>query len=239
MNTLSLCTPVWGRVELTELLLRERVRTFVAARDLGAECHCVVIGDDANLEVARGLGFDAIRAPNVLGAKYNDGHEWAVWNGFDVSFQVNSDQTFDPRLLAAIAAAPKDSLIKTRWLTSIHRDGRRAITTYNPVWAMTAYPCALLERNPRPCAEDIGRMCDTSVHEGVVRANPNAPTVWLEVGPRETIQYESPTQLTSWGRHVKVALMNGTHEHGVPWDDIEAQHGADFVRDIKRFYGVA
>jgi hypothetical protein len=238
VKTLSLCTPVWGRAILTEILFRERVRTFEQARELGVECQCVVIGEGSDLELARSFGFPTIEAPNVLGRKYNDGHEWAVREGFDFSFQVNSDQTFDPRLLAAIAESPTDSFIQTRWLTSIHRDGEKAIATWNPLWAMRAYPLELLRRAPRPCNETLDRMCDSGVYEGVLRANPDAPTHEVVLHPMETIQFESPTQLTSWGRHVKVGLMTGTAETRVPWEGITLQHGEAFTREIKDFYGV-
>lgn len=238
MKTVSLCTPVWGRYHLTEILLKRWVEIFAEARELGVECHAVIIGDDANLLIARDLGFATITAPNWLGSKYNDGHEYAVREGFDFSFQVNSDQVFDPRLLKAIADSPEDCMIQTRWLTSVHRDGRRAIATHNPLWAMTAYPTKLLRNNPRPCDESIDRMCDTGVRRGVEEANPGAGIHEIEIDPLETIQFESATQMTSWGRHLKVALLNGTMDFPTPWGEITKLHGEQLVREMRHFYNL-
>lgn len=237
---LSLCMPVWGRRELTAILLRHLRVTFGAVE--AVECQCVVIGsDDDTLALAESLGFVALRAPNVLGSKYNDGHEWAFRNGYDVSFQVNSDQCFDPRLLERIAAAGTTGrLIQTRWLTAIHRDGRRAITTWNPIWSMKAYPTSLLAANPRPCPEHLDRMCDTGTHDGVVLANPDLdPEQDVEeivLHPLETVQFESPTQLTPWSRHVMVALTTQRLEIKPPWDLIAEVHGKNLVKELREFY---
>lgn len=214
------------------------MRIFAEARELGVECQAVVIGNDDNLKLARSLGFATIEAPNWLGRKYNDGHAWALAEGFDFTFQVNSDQVWDPRLLVAIAESPDDCMIQTRWLHAVHRDGWKAITTYNPLWSMTAYPTNLLRNNPRPCDETLDRMCDTGVRAGVQAANPDAGVHEIELHPLETIQFESPTQLTSWGRHQKVALSNGTWETSVPWEEIRELHSDQLVSEVMSFYSV-
>ena len=239
MKTVLLVCPVWGRFILTEILFREWTRIFREAYELGVECQAVVVGDDKNLDLARELGFATVKAPNVLGSKYNDGHQHGVSEGFDFTFQVNSDQVHDPRLLAAIAESPDDKMIQTRWLTSVHRDGRKAITTYNPLWAMTAYPTKLLRNNPRPCDETIDRMCDTGVRMGVEAANPGVEVHEIEIDPLETIQFESPVQLTSWGRHVLVALSNGTAEYSTSWEAIQGLHGQHLVKEVMSFYNLA
>lgn len=237
LTSVLLVTPAYRRYDLTALMLEQRRATFAEARKLGVECECVVIADDANLDIARGLGFATVEAPNVLGRKYNDGHEYAVREGFDFSFHVNSDQVFDPRLLGLLADAPRRRLLATHWMTAVSRSGRRAITYQNPVWAMRIYPVEALRNAPRPCAEDIGRMCDTSTHEGVAAANPGMAMAFVEAGPLETIQFESRIQLTPWSRHQKLALMDGTWQGAVPWDAIAEIHGQTFVRRVQQFYG--
>jgi hypothetical protein len=233
-----LVTPVFRRFEHTRIMLEHRVKTFEEADSLGVEAQCVCIGDFENVELARSLGFIGIEAPNFLGAKFNDGHERAVELGYDFSFHVNSDQVFDARLLHAIDSAPDDKLIQTRWMTAIHPTGNRAIQYRNPLWAMKAYPTRLLEKNPRPCEEEIMRMCDTSTHEGVLRANPGVETLWIEVGPLETIQSESGYQVTPWKRHLWVAGLEKKGEVPVMWDEIGALHGLELVDTMQKFYGL-
>lgn len=239
MRSIILVTPVHRRFPLTQLMLRQRVATFTEAESKGIRCGCVVIGDDDNLGLAEELGFDIIEAPNVLGSKYNDGHEHAVNNGWDVSFQVNSDQVFDPELLVAIASSPPDKLIETSWLTAVHNSGKKALSYRNRVWSMKAYPRQLLEWNPRPCQEDLMQMCDSSVHNGVVIANPQPLAVHnIVIGPLETIQFESGYQLTPWRRNVFVAKDFGVGEHEVPWDGVVNLHGPEFTAQMKEFYGL-
>jgi len=219
-------------------MLEHRAQTFEEAASLGVEAQCVCVGDFENVELARTLGFVGIESPNILGAKYNDGHQWAVEHGFDFSFHVNSDQAFDPRLLQAIDQSPTDVLIQTRWMTAVHGTGIKAIQYRNPIWAMKAYPTELLARNPRPCEENIMKMCDTSTHEGVLKANPDAGTLWLEVDPLETIQFESGFQITPWKRHLWVAGLEKRGEVPVMWDEIAELHGEKFTARMKTFYGI-
>lgn len=129
MKSIMLVTPVFRRFELTRIMLEHRVETFKSAQALGVSCGCVVVGDAPNLAVAEGLGFDVIEAPNLLGSKYNDGHQFSVENGWGISFQVNSDQVFDPHLLLELSRSPDDKLIQTEWLTAVHGTGKRLCHT--------------------------------------------------------------------------------------------------------------
>lgn len=237
MRHIALVTPVFRRFALTEIMLKHRKQTFIELEKLGVVGTCVVIGDDDNLITADGLGFPTIQSPNLLGAKYNDGHQWAVENHFDISFQVNSDQVFHPELLRRIAESPLDSLIRTVWSSFVHGSGKKSLIFQNPVWSMKAYPTDLLRKAPRPCSEDIMSMCDTSTHNGVVKVNPNAPTHTVELGPLESIQFESGFQITGWLNWVKLARYVGTQEVPVPWDEITRMHGHTLTDSMRRFYG--
>lgn len=238
VKSLLLVTPVFRRFDLTRMMLLKRVDTFAEAKAHGVTVGCVAVGDEENLGVAAECGFEVLEAPNVLGRKYNDGHQFAVENGWDISFQTNSDQVFDPRLLVAIANSPSDSLIQTHWLTAVHPLGRKALTYRNPLWSMKAYPRQLLEKNPRPCDDSLMRMCDTSVHDGVVAANGDLPVYSIETGPLETIQFESGFQVTPWKRNITVAWYTGTREHPVPWEGISLIHGEVFTSAVQEYYGV-
>ena len=233
-----LVTPVFRRFELTRIMLEHRVKTFQEANSLGVEVQCICVGDRENVELAESLGFVGVEAPNLLGAKYNTGHEYAVEHGFDFSFHCNSDQVFDPWLFQLIDACPTDKLIQTSWMTAVHGIGTKAIQYQNPLWAMKAYPTELLARNPRPCEENIMRMCDTSTHDGVVMANPGVETVWIERGPLETIQFESGFQVTPWKRHLMVAGLAKKGEVPVMWDEIAELHGENLVATMRQFYGL-
>lgn len=238
MKSIMLVTPVYHRFKLTRLMLLQRMHTIAQAKAHGVEVGCVCIGDWENLAVAKGCGFDTIEAPNTLGRKYNDGHQFAVKKDYDISFQVNSDQVFDPRLLIEMAKSPDDKIIQTNWLTAIHESGTKALTYRNPLWSMNAYPTRLLAPYPRPCQEDLMSMCDSSVRWGVIAANPNVFVHEIGTGPLETVQFESSLQLTPWKRNVVVAAHSGVSEHRVPWEGIALIHGEPFVAEMQEFYGV-
>ena len=237
---LLLVTPVFRRFHLTRLMLEHRVKTFEIAEQSGIKCQCVCIGDHENVELAEHLGFVGIKAENVLGAKYNDGHQFAVDSGYDVSFHCNSDQVFDPQLLVELANSPLNKPINTTWLTAVHPMGNRAVSYQDKDnWAMTAYPVNLLRKNPRPCEEGIMRLCDSSTRHGVLSASPElaGQSHTVEVGPLETIQFESGFQLTPWKNNYYRALKDGKNEYPVPWSSIAELHGQDLVNTMREFYG--
>lgn len=241
MRKLMLVTPVFRRFYLTRLMLEQRVKTFQQAQalDKSTTYQCVCIGDHENVELARSLGFVGLERENVLGAKYNDGHEWAVNSNYDISFHCNSDQVFDPRLLVALANAPTDKLIRTIWLTAVHPRGNGSLSYRDQhQWTMTAYPVELLKHNPRPCGETLARMCDSSTREGVVAANPKAGLHTIQIHPLETIQFESGFQLTPWKNNFYRALRDHRVEQPVPWAGIAEIYGDDFTSRMKEFYGV-
>ena len=232
MKSVLLVTPAWQRYELTALMLARR-----AATDWGdVRVDTVVIADDDNLDIARAHGFATVERDNDwLGRRYNDGHEYAYTHGYDWSFHVNSDQAFDPRLLQAIVETPRTHVAATRWMAAVNADGRRAAVYRNPIRAMQAFPRELLAHNARPCRERLVRGCDKSTHDGVRRAT-GAEDHIIEVGPLETVQFESAVQLTSWKRHQRLALADGSWEIAVPWDALRSVHGPEFVNDMRRFY---
>lgn len=237
MTNILLVTPAWQRPELTEILLRYRKDVLEpACEQAGVHCETVLIADDANFEIAQALGCHAVKAANVLGAKFNDGYEFAVKEGFDWAFHVNSDQVFDPQLIIEICKAPTNKFVATTWLAAVHSSGERCIAYRNPVRAMQAFPVNLLRNCPRPCAEEIMSGCDRSTWDGVAAANPGAGVHRVNVGPLETIQFESEVQLTGWERHLTIGYLNGSFEHRVPWEEIERRFGAELVADMRGFY---
>lgn len=239
MNRILLVTPVFRRFGLTRIMLEHRRLTFDGMPD-DVECGCVVVGDDdENLAVADSLGFATIQAENVLGSKYNDGHQYAVDNGWDISLQCNSDQVFTPGLLTALAKSPRDKFIRTTWLTFIHAGGKKCLSFRNlGAWALTAYSTEMLKEVPRPCDEGAMRMCDTLTHLGVLRKFPGAAMHTVETGPLEAVQFESGFQLTPWKKNLHCAMLDGQLEKPVPWMDLGQVYGKDLMVTMQQFYGI-
>jgi hypothetical protein len=152
LTRLLVVTPAFGRFELTRACLAQRVRTIEGLAKLGVEAECVVVADDENLDTARALGFSTIESPNVLSARFNDGHEHAVARGFDWSLALGSDQVIDPAVLAVLPVIPPETVLATRWLTAVRADGAACLQFRHPIYLMKVYPRALLARCPRPHA---------------------------------------------------------------------------------------
>jgi hypothetical protein len=82
-------TPVWRRFYLTKNCLEQRARLL---ERLPFEAHQVVVGDDENLEIARGLGFDTVEMDNqYVGRKFNAGYRHAVAAGATHCMPIGSD----------------------------------------------------------------------------------------------------------------------------------------------------
>lgn len=235
MKSILLVTPVFRRFRLTEIMLRHRVKTLELAREQGVECQSIIIGDEENVTLAHELGFLGLVRDNVLGSKYNDGHEYALKAGYDVSLHCNSDQVFRPELLYTLAYSPYDRLIRTKWLTLV--DGRKSLT-FRCERALNAFPKELLRWAPRPCAEYRGNLCDSSAVYGVLRGTPDAKIHEVELGPLEMVQFQSGNQMTSWLNWMKLAVLDGRGEIATPWSELEAVYGSELINEMKEFYGL-
>lgn len=240
MEKLLFVTPVYRRPEITKICLEQRANVIEALKEFGLEAQCAVIGDEQNLAVARDLGMVAIPAPNVLGRKFNDGHQYAVENGYDWSMPIGSDQFIDPRVLADLAGRDKRVVQATQWYIMVHSDGDRCLQFKHKKWAGKIFPRILLKPNPRPCDENIMRQCDTSTHNGVARANRQRLQIrvdFLEHGPFEYVNFSSGvTQVSDWDRFVSFAHKSGVEESLVPWEGIENVYGAELVGRVKEYY---
>jgi hypothetical protein len=78
MPSLWFVVPVHGRFNLSAICLRQLRRTCDTLSEQGIDAHAVVVGDDANLDTARELGFGTIERDNeFVSRKYNDGIQLA------------------------------------------------------------------------------------------------------------------------------------------------------------------
>lgn len=233
--------PVFRRFALTKIILKNYAEWTIpnALRDHGVRVGVAVIGDDANIPEAQAYGFHTKISPNVLGAKYNDGHQMAVELGYDFSLQANSDQVHHSQLFRDIAESPNDAMIRTTWMTFVHGSGKTSLAFQNPEWAMKAYPTDLLRTVPRPCEEHIMEKCDRSTHLGVGERHPDAPEHTVNsYGPTQSIQFESGFQITAWRHWLRAASATGQGPFTVPWSSIAQGYGADLMVAMKEFYSL-
>lgn len=163
--------PVHGRAGLARLCMEQRRRMLDELAGLGVDAQMVVVGNDANLDTARELGFATLERPNVLGAKVNDGIEYACREGGAdyVSF-IGSD---DWSLASWFVTMPPDGLIKTsRWVAFVAPGGNRLLvraatgSVGNAPWII---PRSLLEpAGFRPVLDRKMSGIDGSIRDGII-----------------------------------------------------------------------
>jgi hypothetical protein len=177
-TSLAFLTPVYRRVELTEVCLRQRrwVCDELKTR-YGLDATCIVVGDDENLDTARALGFLAEEHTNwavrfdinggkpyvALGMKFNAGYERAHDEGIDLVFPIGSDSWIDPVYFDRLPQ--RGELLLSRAYNLITPDARRRGAlwigweggvqwiTWTEDWA---------HRNYQPVSDSLSKGCDTS-----------------------------------------------------------------------------
>ncbi len=221
MIRLWFVVPVYGRLELTRVCLRQLRRTCAAAAAYGLEATAVVIGDDSSLDVARELGFATVKRDNrFLGRKFNDGYQLACdpeHNPRPADYVVpcGSDDWFDAALLERLPGPNRIGIFRRLAVVNETRtELLRVEVSYKTAAGPKIIPAGLLEAcRWRPAAEDRRRAIDASTIEGVKRAHGGLwPTmVELDQHDLQIVDWKSAEQqlnsfevLRSYGRGRKL-----------------------------------
>src|ERR1051325_10020747 len=99
-SSLWFVTPAWQRYELSAVCFDQRLLVMDALRAAGVEAQCVVVADDENLDLARERGFARVEQDNEwLRRRFNDGIEYAAYQGATRIVPIGSDSWIDPDYL--------------------------------------------------------------------------------------------------------------------------------------------
>jgi len=198
--------PVHGRFELTRVCLRQLARTCLSADEYAIEATAVVVGDDANLDVASELGFATVRQTNeFLGRKFNDGFQAACDPEFnprpaDFVIPCGSDDWIDPVILQRL---PRENEVGIFRQIAVVDETRTRLARlrvgYKGGCGIRIIPHKLLaQASPwqvpyRPAADDRTRAVDTSGIEGIKTAwrGQFPQTVDLDVHPLQIVDWKS------------------------------------------------
>jgi hypothetical protein len=95
-------------------------------RKMGIDAACVVIADDANLELAREFGFGTIqRANDFLGARWNDGYQFAGEEGVDFIVPIGSDSWVHPSYFKDLPEPKGNTILTSRYYALVNEQGSR------------------------------------------------------------------------------------------------------------------
>jgi hypothetical protein len=115
-------TPAWQRYELSEVCFEQRKRVIDRLNGYGIEAHCVVVADDANIDIALSAGFEIVEQDNEwLGRRFNDGIEYAARQGAEWIVPIGSDSWID---LAYFLPLPDTKWTRTSKMYAAVTSGR-------------------------------------------------------------------------------------------------------------------
>lgn len=226
-------TPAFQRYELTEICLRQRRLVCDDLRQHGIEATCVVVADDANLEIARSLGFDAIERDNEwLGRRFNDGYEHAAGEGADYVFAIGSDMWCLPSMFYDLPLPPHVWHVHRQY-SVVHRNGdRRAdLVIADHMGCLRTMPTETLVRcGYRPCDDEIPRGCDTATWNNTRGDRMVAEHACV---PFEMVGFQShDVQITSYDK----LLHRFGSETADPFTELCEMYPSALVGEVEEYY---
>ena len=205
MPSLCFITPVWKRYELTHIVLLARMLMCDELKTYGIEATNVIIGSDANLDIARDCGFPTVKCPNTfLSRKFNAGYEYAYKQGFDYCYPVGSDSIITADQF--INNVGEELPIASHYYCMIHNTGQERIDVKITVpggIGPLIIPVPMLAKFPRPIKQDMRRGCDNAARQTIL-------TEGIKILTREEHQWEHVafqsgiTQITDYERISRV-----------------------------------
>jgi hypothetical protein len=202
----------------------------------GVEAHCVVVGDDDNIEIAQEFGLDVVLQNNEhLGRKWNDGHEHAINHGATHIMPVGSDSWVNlDWWLQPGGLVRDDRIIASRNYDIVHRDGTRRVHIWIPIAFGVHFvmPTAMMTgRKSRPCREDLSRGCDTSTLRTIDPGHRNL--IFSEAHELESVAFQSRPQITNYNN---MRSKFGKAETTEPFSGLAALYGEELADEIEAFY---
>jgi hypothetical protein len=215
-------SPAWGRFEMTAICLEQRQRVIATLAEHGIEAHQVVIANDDNLDIARGLGAHVIERNNDwLGRKFNDGYQFAGEHGAEWIVPIGSDSWIDP---AYFLPLPSPKTTRTSGRYAPVEAGRLAELFVGRGGAGPhTYHRSMFPSGFRAAPEKIRSRIDSNTITGMVR---RPKWAWQDLHPLQYVGFRAPPFITSYDKLVR---RWGVTERRDPWPLLAQHYPADLV----------
>jgi hypothetical protein len=222
--TLWFVTPAFGRLALSEVCFDQRVHVIEVLRKAGIAARCVVIADDANLDLARERGFDTVEQDNEwLGRKFNDGFEYACRNGASRIVPIGSDSWIDPAYFLPMTTLRYTRTSRSYCVVTADRLGELRVDDAKGAGPYVLPRLVFRASGFRPAEDEKNHGIDRSTIKGI-RPKPR----WLQrdVHPYQYVGFRGIPHLTPYQ-----TLMDawGVAEHTNPWGILAQHYPADLV----------
>lgn len=238
MPTLCFITPVYKRFELTRICLEERVWVCEQLSKLGIEATSVVIGNDANLKVAKQLGFHTKRQNNDwLSRKFNDGYEFS--KDFDYVYPVGSDSFIDYKQFLNLNP---DNPVASRFYAMVHSTGKKLIDIWIHVpggIGPLVTPTKFFEKcGYRPIQDDLKRGCDNGARRWLLTQGHEIP--FNDIHQYEHIGFQSgQVQISKDSGYERLKRVYRSKEHDIEngiWGELLEIYPNFITEQIKDYY---
>jgi hypothetical protein len=231
MTSLFFVTPAFKRFPLSSVCFQQRRLVMDELEELGIEARCVVVADDENVDIAKGLGFDTVEQDNEwLGRRFNDGIEYAGQHGATWIVPIGSDSWIDP---AYFLPLPDPAVTRTSGLYCPVTMDRLAECRV-PGWGAgpIMFHRDMLEPSGfRPAQDRIKFGCDTSTVNGVTES---AGTIQWEQHDVQPFQYLGFRAKPSITPYEKLRRKYATREHRNPWPLLAEHYPPALVEEVRR-----
>jgi hypothetical protein len=237
------CVPVYGRVRLTGICLRQLRRTCDSLTENGVHASAVIVGDDTNLDTAHDLGFATVERDNrYLSRKFNDGIQLACDHRYnprpaDYVVPLGSDDWVDWQIFLDLP--PQNTLVGFQRLAVVREDGQEITTrhlNYTGGSGIRIIPRKLLEPfGFRPADEDRQRACDTSILSNLRRHHTGQMHVMhYHYHDHQIVDWKSPAeQLNSYA---DLKAHRSTAPASDPFDVLAGAYPADSLEEMQAHY---
>lgn len=204
MPSLWFIVPVFGRIELAAICLRQLSRTCDALIEEGIEATAVVIGGETDLAELQPdqWEFSQVERDNrFVSRKFNDGIQLACdpdFNPRPVDYVVpcGSDDWVDWRLFLDLPDG--QTIVGFQRMAFVREDGQEVTThflDYAGGAGIRIYPREVMRRMEyRPADEDRKRACDTSMLTNVCKALPDVRVEHRHLHDFQIVDWKSSEQ---------------------------------------------
>jgi hypothetical protein len=200
MASLMFCVPAHGRLQLAKICLEHLRHTCDQLTEHKIKASAIVVADDANLDVARELGFGTVERNNqFVSRKFNDAIQGALDQDHnpkpaDYVVPIGSDDWVDWRIFMNLP--PKDTIRCFQRLSFVREDGLEITSRMlrnQGGCGIRIYPREVMaQRWFRPADEDRHRACDTSILHNLQRSFPAVRLQYVGIDPRQIVDWKSP-----------------------------------------------
>lgn len=225
--TIWFVTPAYRRFDLTAVCLDQRVDVIRKLAAAGVEARCVVIADDANLDLARERGFDTVESPNVVSDKFNDGMQYAGEHGAEWIVPIGSDSWIDPVFFLGLHRGMTRT---SQWYCHVTADrlGQARIRRVSGAGPYVLHRSLLEPGGFRPATPGLMRHVDSATLAGLAQPPVFRP---FHRHPFQYIGFRGEPHITSYQSLMK---RWGVSEHTDPWAILARHYPVELVDRARR-----